>query len=67
MSPILVDSSRAEDIAIKKIKAVCIDLPRLAVLNTDNKMRVLRVSLKLYGGTVLFKGQVRVCICVYMN
>jgi hypothetical protein len=28
MSPILVDSSRAEHIAIKKITAECIDLPR---------------------------------------
>ena len=66
MSPILVDSSRAEDIAIKKIKAACTDLPRLTILNNGNRDGRAQ-KFKFYGAAVLFKAEVRVCICVYMN
>jgi len=66
MSPILVDSSRAEDIAITKIKAACTDLPRLAVLNNGNRDGRAQ-ECKFYGAAVLFKKEVRVCKCVYMN
>jgi len=66
MSPILVDSSRAEDIAIKKIKAACTDLPRLTILNNGNRDGRAQ-DCKFYGAAVLFKAEVRVCICVYKN
>jgi hypothetical protein len=66
MSPILVNSSRAEDIDIKKIKAECINLPQLAILNNGNRDGRAQ-GFKCYEAAVLFKGEERVCICVYMN
>jgi hypothetical protein len=59
MSPILVDSSRAEDMAIKQIKGACTGLPRLAILNNGNRDGRSQ-KCKFYGAAVLFKPEVRV-------
>ena len=62
MSPVLVDSSKAEDVAINQLKAACAHLPRLAILNNGNRDSRSQGS-KFYGAAILFKEEVTCLSC----